>query len=658
MSDMNSTEGEPESGSIFGGTGEGAEVVSIQSIVKKRGTRSAEKASADEVASAQQNTREGKKAEEIARGKKKLAKLVQQNALELPSPEQPVKVADRLLAVKWRKDGRSTLAHWNKDFYEWTGPRWVRMTEDALDSRLQEYTRDAYCIKVVDDEEIAVEWTPNNRKIAELVSALRRSVHQNDLVDGSWLDGRVTSERYLSCANGLLRLRDRELLPHTPEYFNLFALDGAYTKDATSPLWSGFLDDVWTGDPESRLALQQWFAYILSGRMDLEKILMILGPTGSGKGVIADTLRALVGEENTAGPSLSRLAQNFGLETLIGKPLAIIGDGRLEGRGAGEIIERLLSISGRDKMDVDRKNKIAWVGVLPTRLMLLTNEMPNLADSANALSRRFRILVTPRSAQGREDKTLKERLRGEVAGILNWALDGMALLEEYGDILQPSSSSHMVELQKRGSSPFGSFLADCCVTGDAADWVSKEELRKAWKDWCSNSGYNDDTENDASFGRKLASTVPVAKGARRRVGGDGQRIPGYSHIRLDLDKLERADRESDEQEAMTLGYDGAAQMDLGIPGLLDPEQTQELMRRRNKGVEVVLEKGDQAFAPIARSLLKAMESDRRVAWYPGTPAGLIREGVRLQVGVPEGGYGPAEASFDRMFRHLLHRSEV
>ena len=55
-------------------------------------------------------------------------------------------------------------------------------------------------------------------------------------------------------------------------------------------------------------------------------MLLLIGPTRAGKGVIARVLKALVGRGNYAGPTLASLGTNFGLSPLIGKPLAIVSD--------------------------------------------------------------------------------------------------------------------------------------------------------------------------------------------------------------------------------------------------------------------------------------------------------------------------------------------
>jgi putative DNA primase/helicase len=137
---------------------------------------------------------------------------------------------------------------------------------------------------------------------------------------------------------------DSELLSHTPQFFNQTAVPFPYDAAAPEPKkWLAFLNALWSkeevqGREEETAAemnaLAEWFGYVVSGRLDLHKILLNVGPTRGGKGGIARILTALIGRENVAGPTLNSLGGDFGLQPLIGKPLAIVSDARFSGRTA------------------------------------------------------------------------------------------------------------------------------------------------------------------------------------------------------------------------------------------------------------------------------------------------------------------------------------
>src|SRR5207302_2367278 len=135
-----------------------------------------------------------------------------------------------------------------------------------------------------------------------------------------------------------------------------------------------------------------------------------------------------------------------GLAPLIGKHVAIISDARLSGRtDQAVIVERLLSISGEDTLTVDRKHREAWTGQLPTRLTIISNELPRLSDSSGALAGRLILLPLTQSFYGQEDENLMAKLLPELPGILLWAIQGLLRLRERGHFLQPESGKQMIE---------------------------------------------------------------------------------------------------------------------------------------------------------------------------------------------------------------------
>jgi len=344
----------------------------------------------------------------------------------------------------------------------------------------------------------------------------------------------------VACENGLLQVSGRKLLPLTPEFFNLVSVPYDYVPDATAPNWVEFLKQLWPDDPKSIDALQEWFGYVLSGRTDQQKIMLVVGPTRSGKGTIARILAALVGKGNMAGPTLASLSTNFGLSPLLGKSLAVISDARLSSRDGHQIVERLLTISGEDTIDVDRKYKDPWTGKLPTRIMILSNELPNFGDSSGVIARRFIVLNMQVSWIGKEDTSLTDKLASEMPGILNWALDGLARLKRQGCFTEPPSSREAVTTMQDTASPTSAFVRECCETGPAGT-VTVDALWSAWKTWAEDSGIRPGTKQ--MFGRNLQSVVPQARRTRPR-GGDGKQVPTYVGIAVKNESHNGAGRDS------------------------------------------------------------------------------------------------------------------
>ena len=287
-----------------------------------------------------------------------------------------------------------------------------------------------------------------------------------------------------------------------------------------------FLAALWPDDPEAIAALQDWFGYVLTHDTRQQKVLLVVGPKRSGKGTIARVMRGLLGVENTAGPTLAGIGTNFGLWPLIGKPLAIISDARLSGRTDAAIVtERLLSISGEDAITIDRKNLAPLTLKLPTRFVILTNELPRLTDASGALASRMIVLRLTRSWYGQEDHGLTDKLLGELPAILNWAIEGWLRLRQRGRFIQPSSGQKLIEELEDLASPIGAFLREECVIGPERE-VFVRDLFDRWKIWCERMGRKD-AGTAPNFGRDLRAAVPTLDCRQHRTEGDAC---GYTSV--------------------------------------------------------------------------------------------------------------------------------
>ena len=328
-----------------------------------------------------------------------------------------------------------------------------------------------------------------------------------------------------------MHLETGHQVPPTPRFFAPYALEFHYRPDAPPPTeWLKFLATVWGTDTAAIETLQEWFGYCLTPDTSQHKILLLVGPPRSGKGTIARVLRRLIGVENTVGPTLASLAESFGLEPLIGKPLAIVGDARLSAKSDRSVVtERLLSLSGEDTLSCNRKNTSYWTGQLPTRLVLLTNETPWLTDSSRALAGRFLVLHMTESFEGREDRALEARLAAELPSILNWAIAGWKRLRARGTFVQPESGKAMVEELRELSSRITTFLADACEI-DPSYQEAIPHTYLAWCHWCDQQGESNPGSTRA-LAKELRTVLPKLS-SDKSTKRDGQSLKLFTGLRL------------------------------------------------------------------------------------------------------------------------------
>jgi putative DNA primase/helicase len=319
-------------------------------------------------------------------------------------------------------------------------------------------------------------------------------------------------------------------MPATPRFFSTSALDYEFAIDAPEPkCWLNFLRELWGDDHESISTLQEICGYLLTLDTRQQKIFMLIGPPRSGKGTIARLLGRLVGPANVAAPTLASLETNFGLAPLLGKSVAIIADARLSARvDQSKVVERMLSISGEDSLTADRKYREPVTGKIPARLVVISNELPRLAESSGALANRMIVLRLTKSFLGREDTDLTEKLLVELPGILLWAIEGWRRLRERGKFVQPQSGRELADEMKDLSSPTGMFLREHCKIGPEFN-ASVDLVYAAWRDWCMDNGH-DHPGTKQTFGRNLRAAVPSLRDSQPRE--DGVRYRRYEGLCL------------------------------------------------------------------------------------------------------------------------------
>jgi len=457
------------------------------------------------------------------------------------------------------KAGIRTLRYWLGDFVAWDRGAWRPFAMAEIRSNLTafiklEFDRLNIVAQQSDTSEGESDGPPKAKKVTRsivenTILAIQSMVILADrLQQPCWLEGDPAgypAHELLSTQSGLLHLPSigtgREyLLPSTLNFFTPTALDYAYDPMARCTEWLKFLNTLWPTAAESIRMLQEFMGLLLTSDIQFHKLLLIIGPTRSGKGTIGRLAKAMLGAVKVGSPTLGSLAEQFGLACLIGKTMALVADARLSGRAdAVAVVERLLSITGEDPQNVQRKHLPTLAAVrLLTRFVILANELPRLQDAAGALLSRVLLLKTSESFLGREDRGLEKRLLEELPGILNWAIAGWQRLMERGRFEQPESGRELIDDLEELASPISQFIRERCIVRPGS-MVAISELFSEWKNWCEQNN-REHAGTLQTFGRDIRSSRPELSVRRTKEGG--QRERQYDGIRL------RTWSDSDESE--------------------------------------------------------------------------------------------------------------
>jgi len=404
-----------------------------------------------------------------------------------------------------------TLYYFVGEFYCWSGSHYRRASKNAIKRELLHWLNEAVVLK----RNGPAPFPANGHTVNDVYTALQSLSQMDESVkSGAWLGkGEMPSlSSLIFTQNCVYDWETGEKYPCSPCWFNLSCLNTVIEDDAPRPeRWHQFLDELWEDDKESKKLLHEFMGLCLTLDTSFQKMLLVIGPRRGGKGTIFRIMGIFLGEENVAAPNADSLVKNFGMQPLLGKPLAIISDARFAGKGIQVAIERLLNISGEDSVMVDQKYRDPLSVKLPTRFMIASNEMPMLPDSAGAIANRFLILRTTKSFLGREDRTLIDALKREMPGILKLMLSGLRRLHRQGFTQTSYQLDFIRELEELGS-PIRSFVQECCVLGtDRA--LPCTTLWQEWRRWCEGNGQRHETQ--VVFGRNLKTCFPEI-GRKRR----------------------------------------------------------------------------------------------------------------------------------------------
>lgn len=443
-------------------------------------------------------------------------KLVLSTSITLPT-------AECFLSCFYNHDDGRTLRHYASDLYEWRAGRYVAVDDGSIRPKLL-----AWLTECADDQGNPFPANPTTVRAAlESIAMTDAHVDARTTVP-SWIGQCRDLPPAVECLpmqNGIFHIPTRKMLRATPRLFATHGVDFKYDPNAPSPVeWLKFLDDVFDGDSERIQLLQEWAGYCLTPDTRQHKIMMMFGPPRSGKGTIATILKELIGPQNVCHPTTSSLVSEFGLASLLGASLAVIGDARFAGPGITSVTERLLTISGEDPIDVNQKYKPAVSVRLSTRFMFLSNELPRLTDASTALAKRFLLLPMNKSAYGREDLELKPRLRREMSGIFNWALAGWASLNERGYFIPAKAAEESARSMEDLASPVGAWLREWYEVGTGFRTDTGEAFA-SWCTWCEKNGIEKPGDKP-SLGRNLRSVNPAF------IRREGTNSPFYVGFRL------------------------------------------------------------------------------------------------------------------------------
>ncbi len=343
-------------------------------------------------------------------------------------------------------------------------------------------------------------------------------------------DTRDKSGWLFNCQNGTLDLRTGELFAHDKADCITRLAPVTFDPDATCPHFERFLWKVLGEDLALFEFVQKFIGYTLTGQTREQCFAILHGNGSNGKSTLLETLAALLGpyaRPTDAGLLMEKHAGKVSndLAALRGVRLVLAQETK-EGRAFDE--ELVKRITGGDVVTARFLFKEFFDFTPDFKIWLCTNHQPTITGDDDGIWRRIRLIPfgakfwdADKGESGpdelRADKTLPDKLVGELPGILNWAAHG-ALMWGRDGLGVPQSVADATGAYRASQDPITSFL-ECATVRERGASVSSSVLYRAFCDWR-------DGEDGSPMSQTAFSTRLQHRGILKKPTNNGMRFLG------------------------------------------------------------------------------------------------------------------------------------
>ena len=392
-------------------------------------------------------------------------------------------------------------------FYKWSGSHYQVQTDESVRNDVTRWLARNEGVRRIGDQPqpLTTSFVQN-----VMMAITAETAARGDVEPGTWIDNRPmhTVGPFLSTAGGILDLGGLNrgkpvLLKPTADFFSLTSLP--HDPDATtpSPLFHRFLTDTFGDERQVIQLIQEIFGYCLWPDCRFEAVFIWFGEANTGKSTLAETLTSMLGSSNVSGIPLDRLGERFALPALQGKLANIVLDTGEIDKTAEGLLKAL--ISGEPVPFEEKHQPLATMRLMPKHIFV-TNILPRFHDTSNGTWRRLQIVRFDRvHPEGDRDLDLKTRLQGELPGITEWALQGLARLLLQARFTEVPRSRDILRRYREESNPVSLFLTGECVR-DLNGRVARKLLYQVYKEWAADNGHS--ALSSTRFHREVAAIQP------------------------------------------------------------------------------------------------------------------------------------------------------
>lgn len=231
----------------------------------------------------------------VAKGVKKLDLIYSERKLMKNEAAKEQKIGAKELAVMVVGAVYKDLIRHESEtnqYWRYRDGLWIATSDDRIFAMIQDFLD-------------TIEGLDYGARIThEVIQLAKRSV----LID-TWLEAESTE--FIPFENGVYRISDKTMLPHSPSYGFKWQMPRKYVEGGGS--WDNidlFLTQFSNNNPQLKDILLAFCNAALLGKSNLQKFLYLSGSGRNGKGTFIHLMTELVGDENKYSTSIASLCDN------------------------------------------------------------------------------------------------------------------------------------------------------------------------------------------------------------------------------------------------------------------------------------------------------------------------------------------------------------
>jgi len=315
---------------------------------------------------------------------------------------------------------------------------------------------------------------------------------------------------------------------YKPEWNFKRKLNAPYIEGMNAPNFLRFLKE--TLYEEDLDLMQELFGFVFYREYFLKKGFIFVGEKNTGKTTLINVLVALIGIQNCSGLSLQKIgtAKAFDMASLYEKYLNFYDD-----LSSKDLIDNsgFKVATGGGYITAEQKFGDLFQFMSFAKLLFASNKIPpvkDLDDDAHFL-RNILVQFDNEVSESEIDPQLLEKLttENELAGIVNWALEGLHRLFENKRFGYNKTLEEVKQIICRSGNPIYSFVEKVLIEKEGGR-LSREEMFEVYRFYAKENKISPLTKEQ--LGRQLQKVAPFITDKRdtQRFWGNVSISPKYS----------------------------------------------------------------------------------------------------------------------------------